>query len=211
VSLDFIHHPQGLGDLGVERGLGAEEDVAVGVGGFVAVIYQLGVGADFGGVAGDEFEEAQNGALVHAAEDKGRGCLQQVLLNAPAEFPPLAQTLTGFFIILLLGVIATGTGIYTLFRRGRKSWALWLTVTMMVFLTFGVPIFIVENDQALWHRDPFGEKQDNQQIDFTPEEAELLNAFYRAYTAIWGNVYYLAPLYIFAYLGVSFFRMKRKK
>src|SRR5205814_1327746 len=65
---------------GAERRLGTEEDVAVGMGGFVAVIHQLRVGADLAVVAGDEFEEAQDRALVHGAEDKGRGRIQQGLL-----------------------------------------------------------------------------------------------------------------------------------
>ena len=70
VGLDFVHHAQRLGNLGVECGLGAEEDVAVGVGGFVAVIHQLGVGADLAAVAGDELEQAQDAALVHGAQDE---------------------------------------------------------------------------------------------------------------------------------------------
>ena len=85
VGLDFVHDAEDLGDLGVERRLGAEEDVAVGVGGVVAVVHQLGVGADLAVVAGDELEEAQDAALVHGAEDEGRGRVEQALLNVLAE------------------------------------------------------------------------------------------------------------------------------
>ncbi len=85
VGLDLVHDPQDLGDLGVERGLGAEEDVAVGVGGVVAVVHQLGVGADLAVVAGDELQEAQDGALVDSAEDEGRARFEQVLLHVLAE------------------------------------------------------------------------------------------------------------------------------
>ena len=60
VGLDFVHHAKDLSDLSVERGLGAEEDIAVGVGGLVAVVHQFGVSADFPVVAGDELEEAQH-------------------------------------------------------------------------------------------------------------------------------------------------------
>jgi len=71
VLLDLVHDAEDLGDLGVECGLGAEEDVAVGVGGVVAVVHQLGISADLAVVAGDELEEAQDAALVHGAEDEG--------------------------------------------------------------------------------------------------------------------------------------------
>lgn len=85
MGLDFVHHAQDFGDLGIERSLGAEKDIAVGVGGLVAVVHQLGVSADLGIVAGDELEQAQDAALVHGAEDKGRSCFQQVLLDVLAE------------------------------------------------------------------------------------------------------------------------------
>ena len=85
MALDFVHHAQDLGDLTVERGLGSEEDVAVGMGGFVAVIHQLGVGADLVVVAADELEKAQDIPLFHPAENKGRDCFQQVLLDFPTE------------------------------------------------------------------------------------------------------------------------------
>jgi len=54
VRLDLVHDAQDLGDLGVEGRLGAEEDVAVRVGGVVAVVDQLGVGANLAVVADDE-------------------------------------------------------------------------------------------------------------------------------------------------------------
>lgn len=85
VQLDLVHDPQDLGDLGVERRLGAEEDVAVWVGGVVAIVDQLGVGADLAVVAGDELEEAQNAALIHGAEDKGRGRFEEALLDVLGE------------------------------------------------------------------------------------------------------------------------------
>lgn len=56
MGLNLRHHAQDFGDLDVERRLGAVEDVAVGVGGIVAVVHQLGVGADLAVVAGDELE-----------------------------------------------------------------------------------------------------------------------------------------------------------
>src|ERR1035441_4477693 len=59
VGLDFVRNAEDFRDLGVERRLRAEEDVAVGVGRIVAVVHEFGVGADLAVVAGDELEEAQ--------------------------------------------------------------------------------------------------------------------------------------------------------
>ncbi len=85
VGLYLGHHAQDFGDLDVKRCLGAVEDVAVGVGGFVAVVHQLGVGADLAVVAGDELEEAQDAAFVHGAEHKGRSGFEETLLDVLAE------------------------------------------------------------------------------------------------------------------------------
>ena len=74
VGLNFGHHAEDFCDLNAERRLRAIEDVAIGMGGFVAVIHELGVGADLAVVTADEFEESQHGALVHGAEDKWRSC-----------------------------------------------------------------------------------------------------------------------------------------
>lgn len=85
MSLDFIHHTKGFGDLDVERGLGTEKDVAVRVGGFVTVIHQLCVGAYFAVITANKLEKAQNTALINGAEDKGGCCAQQVLFDVFAE------------------------------------------------------------------------------------------------------------------------------
>lgn len=58
VALDLGYDAEDLGDLDAERRPGAVEEVAVGVDGFVAVVHELGVGADLAVVTGDESEEA---------------------------------------------------------------------------------------------------------------------------------------------------------
>lgn len=63
----------------------AKEDVAVGVGGLVAIIHELGVGADLAIVAGNELEEMQHGALVDGAGDERRGSFKEALFNVPSK------------------------------------------------------------------------------------------------------------------------------
>jgi len=73
VALNLVHDAQNLGDFGIQRCLGAEEDVAVRVRGFIAVIDQLGVGADRAIVTAKELEEAENAPLLLRAEHERRG------------------------------------------------------------------------------------------------------------------------------------------
>ena len=51
----------------------------------VAVVHELGVGTDLAVVAGDEFEETQDAAFIHGAEDERRGRFKEALFNVLAE------------------------------------------------------------------------------------------------------------------------------
>ena len=81
----FVYHSKDFNNFEIERALLAEEDVAVGVGGLVAIVHELGVGANLAVVAGDELEEAQDAALVHGAENERRCCFKETLFNVLAE------------------------------------------------------------------------------------------------------------------------------
>jgi hypothetical protein len=53
VGLDFVYSAENVTNLGVKGGLGAEEDVAVGVRGVVALFHERGIFADLSIVAAD--------------------------------------------------------------------------------------------------------------------------------------------------------------
>ena len=95
VLLDFGHHEEDFPNLVVEGCLGAEEDVAVGVGGIVSLLHECSVAADFAVVAPDELQEAHDAALVHAPEGEGRCGLHkfllQVLVEADHRFREIAR------------------------------------------------------------------------------------------------------------------------
>jgi hypothetical protein len=55
------------------------------VGRFIAVIHQLGIGANLAVVASYKFKEAQNTPLVDGAEYEGGGCCEETLLNVLTE------------------------------------------------------------------------------------------------------------------------------
>ena len=54
MRLDFVHHAQDFGDLGVECAGFAVENVAVGVGTGVAIIHEFSVAGNLAVLAGDE-------------------------------------------------------------------------------------------------------------------------------------------------------------
>src|ERR1039457_1303251 len=74
-----------MGYFDVERRLGTVENVAVWVGGLVAVVHQFGIGADLAVVAINELEETQDATLVHGAEHERRSCFEEALFDILAE------------------------------------------------------------------------------------------------------------------------------
>ena len=85
VGLNLCNDAQDLCNLCVQGGLSAEEDVAVWVGGLVAIVHQLGAGANLAVVAVNQLENTQDGAFVNHAEDEGRSGRNQVLLHILTE------------------------------------------------------------------------------------------------------------------------------
>lgn len=81
VVLDFVHRAEDFPDLGVERGFRAEEDVAVGMGRFVAVVHELGICANLAVVAIDQAQKAEHRPLINSAEDERRRCGQNAFLD----------------------------------------------------------------------------------------------------------------------------------
>ena len=61
------------------------EDVAVGMGGVVAVVDEFGVGADLAVVTLDELEDAEDASLVDGAESEGAASVGESFLNVLAE------------------------------------------------------------------------------------------------------------------------------
>lgn len=71
MGLDLLHHSQDLGNLSIKSGLCTKEDIPIRMSCVVAVLNQFDVGANLTVVAGNQFEKAQDGALVDGAEDEG--------------------------------------------------------------------------------------------------------------------------------------------
>ncbi len=71
MGLDLLHHAQNLGNLSIKSALCTKEDIPIRMSRVIPVLNQFDVGANLTVIAGNQFEKAQDGALVDGAEDEG--------------------------------------------------------------------------------------------------------------------------------------------
>jgi hypothetical protein len=95
------------------------------------------------------------------------------------------------FILLLLDLI--------FFKKGKYNWGIWLTITAVLLLGFGIPIFMLENNQMLWHEAVFNKSGPVYFVDFSDDQLRILNSISDLYALIWGKVY------LFVYPYIAFF------
>jgi hypothetical protein len=109
-------------------------------------------------------------------------------------FSPISKTLNNFyvaigvfaFLIILLDII--------LFRKGKYNWAIWISGTAVLLLVFGIPIFMLENNNMLWHEAVLSKSGPVYFIEFSDQNLSTLKYFQNLYALIWDEV----SLYVYA-------------
>lgn len=123
-------------------------------------------------------------------------------------FSPIAKTLSNFyiaigvfaFLIILLDII--------FFKIGKYNWGIGISGTAVLLLVFGIPIFILENNNMLWHQAVFSKPGPAYFIDFSEEKLAVLKYLQSLYTLIWDKVYLYVYAYIIIYLAGYFYLRK---
>lgn len=123
-------------------------------------------------------------------------------------FSPIAKTLSNFyiaigiftFLIIVLDVI--------LFKIGKYNWGIGISGTAVLLLVFGIPIFMLENNNMLWHEAVFSKPGPVYFIDFSDENLTVLKYFQNLYALIWDKVYLYVYAYIIVYLAGYFYLRK---
>ena len=120
-----------------------------------------------------------------------------VRFSIPAYFElfyPISKTLYNFyiaigvftFLIILLDII--------FFKMKKYNWGMWLSGTAVLLLVFGIPIFLLENNNMLWHEAVLSKSGPVYFIDFSEQNLSTLKYFQNLYALIWDEVY----LYVYA-------------
>ena len=109
-------------------------------------------------------------------------------------FSPIPQTLYNFYIVIGIFTFLTILLDIIVFKMGKYNWGIWISGTLIVLLFFGIPIFILENNNMLWLQAVLGKSGSVYFIDFSDEKLSVLKYCQNLYTLIWDKVY----LYVYA-------------
>ncbi len=107
---------------------------------------------------------------------------------------PIPQTLSNFYIVIGVFALLVVLLDIVLFKMGKYNWAILITGTTILLLVFGIPIFMLENNNMLWQQAVSNKSGPVYFIDFSDESISALKYLQNIFVLIWDRVY----LYVYA-------------
>ncbi|MGV8058532.1 MAG: hypothetical protein AB2L12_10980 [Smithellaceae bacterium] len=116
-------------------------------------------------------------------------------------FSPISETLSNFYIVI--GVFAFLIILLDIIflRIGKYNWAILILVSAILLYGFGVPIFMLENNNMLWYEAVFHKPGPVYFIEFSEDSVQLFKLIDNLYFTIWDEVYLYVYAYIIVYLA----------
>jgi hypothetical protein len=119
-------------------------------------------------------------------------------------FSPIPASLHNFyisagifsFLLIVLDII--------FFKTGKYNWCIWVSGTAVLLLGFGIPIFMLENNNMLWQQAVLAKSGPVYFIEFSEQNLYTLKYFQNLYVLIWSNVYLYVYVSIIIYLAGYF-------
>jgi hypothetical protein len=125
-------------------------------------------------------------------------------------FSAVPKTLNNFYIAV--GVIAFLLIVldFILFKKGKYNWGIWISGMFVFLLGFGVPIFMLENNDMLWEQAVKYRSGPVYFIAFSEDSIRLLGSVKKIFDMIWNEVYLFVYPYIVLFLsGYIYLRKQR--
>ena len=109
---------------------------------------------------------------------------------------PIPQTLINFYIAIGIYAFLIILADIILFKMGKYNWGIWITGTTVLLLVFGIPIFMLENNNMLWQQAVASKSGPVYFIDFSEENIAALKYCQNIFTLLWDKVY------LYVYVGI---------
>ena len=123
-------------------------------------------------------------------------------------FSPIPKTLHNFYIAIGIFSFLIIPLDIILFKKGKYNWGILILGTAVLLLGFGIPMFMLENNNMLWHEAVFSKPGPVYFIEFSEKTPSVLKYFHDLYMLIWSKVYLYNYWYIILYLSGYFYLRK---
>jgi len=124
-------------------------------------------------------------------------------------FSPLPKTLHNFYIAMGCAALILLALAIILFKVGKYNWGIWILGTAVLLLGFGIPIFMLENNEMIWHEAVFRKTGPAYFIEFSEKEIYALKYIHNLYSLIWERVQFYVYAVIIIYLAAYYYLRKQ--
>jgi hypothetical protein len=115
-------------------------------------------------------------------------------------FSPIPQTLYNFYIVISIFVLLIILLDMIVFKKGEYNWGIWISGTFILLFVFGIPIFMLENNNMLWQQAVSSKSGPVYLIEFSNEKLLVLKHCQNLYKLIWETIYSYVYADIIIYL-----------
>lgn len=125
-------------------------------------------------------------------------------------FSPVPQSLNNFYIAMAVFAFLVLVVVLILFKKGKYNWGIWISGTVILLLGFGIPLFMLQNNDMLWQEAVRTKRGPVYFIEFTEAQIRSLQYVHYLYLLIWNKVYLAVYAYIIGYLAIWYY-LRRKE
>lgn len=104
-------------------------------------------------------------------------------------FSPVSGSLHNFYIIAGIFSFLLLMLDITFFKIGKYNWGICITGTAVLLLGFGIPIFMLENNNMLWQEAVINRSGPVYFIEFSEQNLSTLKYIKNLYAMIWDTFY----------------------
>jgi hypothetical protein len=117
-------------------------------------------------------------------------------------FSPLPRSLNNFYITIGAFSFLTLVLVLILFKKVKSNWGILVSMAVILLLGFGIPLFMLENNEMLWQEAVRTRKGPVYFVEFGEVQIRVLQYVYDLFFVIWNKVFWAVWAYIIGFLAV---------
>ena len=111
-------------------------------------------------------------------------------------FSALPKTLNNFYIAVGAFAFLLIVLDFILFKKEKYNWGIWISGMFILLVCFGIPIFMLENNDMLWQQAVQAKRGPVYFIEFSENTIRSLESVKDLFSFIWNEV----SLFVYAYI-----------
>jgi hypothetical protein len=124
-------------------------------------------------------------------------------------FSPVPRTLNNFYVVMGVFSFLILVLVLILFKKGKYNWGIGVSGTVILLIGFGLPLFMLENNDMLWQEAVRTRRGPVYFVEFSEAQVRVLQYVRDLYSLIWNKVYLAVYAYIIGFLAVCIYLRKQ--